>query len=81
MAKLDKIWDTGGMELTIGRFKNILRNVEWRYSGKWYLDESDESTIIRLDHGALISEDLCKKKQDVAFITMFTYYYPFSKVT
>jgi DNA invertase Pin-like site-specific DNA recombinase len=54
--------DKYGREFTKLRFKNILKNVEWRYAGRWYLKEatSDDLTIVNLDHGQVISEELRK---------------------
>lgn len=56
------IYDKGNKPFTLARLRALLFNVEWRYSGYWYLQESkDEKLIIGLDHGPLISEELKKK--------------------
>lgn len=50
-----------GKELTRGRFDLLIKNVEWRYDGKWYFkDEEEEGKLheIPLDHGPLISNEL-----------------------
>ncbi|MGE3610414.1 MAG: recombinase family protein [Bacteriovoracaceae bacterium] len=62
-AHMKGLRDKGGREFTKLRFKNILKNVEWRYAGKWYLQESPESDLIsvQLDHGEVLHEELRKR--------------------
>ncbi len=61
-AKEEGIKDSDGDDLKIERFRIILKNVEWRYSGLWYFRAENElEQIIKLDHGPLISEDLCQQ--------------------
>lgn len=54
--------DKAGREFTKQRFNNILKNVEWRYAGRWYLKEanSDDLNVIQLDHGEVINGELRK---------------------
>lgn len=61
-AKSLGIYDKGNKPFTFARLKSVLFNVEWRYSGYWYLEEQDnEKLIIGLDHGPLIGDELKKK--------------------
>lgn len=56
-----KIFDKNNKEMSEQRLRNILRNVEWRYSGRWFLKESNNSNsiqVVDLDHGKLIDENL-----------------------
>lgn len=55
--------DKNGRYFTSSRFKNILKNVEWRYSGKWYVQEPTENSIseVLLDHGEVINGELRKR--------------------
>ena len=65
-AYLKGFRDKDGRELTKLRFKNILKNVEWRYAGRWYLPDKSANDFadVKLDHGEVIPEDLRKRVLD-----------------
>lgn len=65
-AHMKGLRDKGDREFTKLRFKNILKNVKWRYAGKWYLQgtSTNDFAEVQLDHGEVISEDLRKRVLD-----------------
>jgi DNA invertase Pin-like site-specific DNA recombinase len=65
------IRNINGNELSLHSLSNMIKNCEWRYSGKWHynlnnrildqdvLNEDEKFRVINLPHGAVLNKQLC----------------------